>query len=105
MRKSAYIKASSSSYSSYYGAKEKRSRKRIDILFAFIALIAIGFLIFMFLRFEKAEIRKKDAAEALAAAKNETTALEQERRKLESEEKSLETELDKLKLEYDSLNE
>lgn len=104
MRQKSYMRASSRS-SSYYGEKERRGRKAINLVFAAVALAAIFVMVFLFLRYQNISLEREEAAGRLSAAKEETERLNEERRTMRAELESLSTDLDKLRIEYDSLSE
>ncbi len=104
MRKRSYIKASSRS-SSYYSERDRRGNKAVSLIFAVIALIAIGVVIFMFLRYQDTSVLLEETAAKLASIKAETESLNEERQTKKTELENLSSELEKLRIEYDSLSE
>lgn len=104
MRKRSYVKASSRS-SSYYREKERRGNKASTVIFSLIALVAIGFAVFMFLRFQETGALREETASKLASMKIDTESLNEERKSKNTELENLSFEIEKLRIEYDSLSE
>ena len=102
MRQKSYVRAASRS-SSYYGETERRSRKAVNLVFAFIALIALSVTVFMFFKYREISLKREDAASKLSLAKEETEKLGEKRRTMNTELENLTSEIDKLRIEYDSL--